>query len=78
MTSTLLALREDDARVSASNHAVQRNICFGRMDTGRGKSAYVGRLPPWDERGQLILVSGMAESAKPFYEARRALGAGPR
>ncbi|MFC4118137.1 HelD family protein [Nonomuraea zeae] len=63
------ALASEQARRLAQLNAVERGLCFGRIDEGSGQSTYVGRIGLRDERHESVLIDWRAPAARPFYVA---------
>ncbi|MEW9550615.1 ATP-binding domain-containing protein [Nonomuraea sp. NPDC050783] len=59
----------EQARRLAQLNAVERGLCFGRIDDGSGHSAYIGRIGLRDERHETVLIDWRAPAARPFYVA---------
>ena len=49
--------------------AVERGLCFGRLDHEDESRTYVGRLGLFDDDYDLLLIDWRAEAAQPFYRA---------
>lgn len=58
-------------RIAALKGGLQRNLCLGSMVQGDdgNKPTYIGRCAVWDGDHELVLVSGLAESAESFFRA---------
>ncbi|WP_327581973.1 ATP-binding domain-containing protein [Nonomuraea sp. NBC_00507] len=63
------ALASEQARRLAQLNAVERGLCFGRIDDGSGGSVYIGRIGLRDERHESVLIDWRAPAARPFYVA---------
>ncbi|MGI5271862.1 HelD family protein [Nonomuraea sp. CA-218870] len=63
------ALAGEHARRLARLNAVERGLCFGRVDDRGGETVYVGRVGLRDEEGTSVLVDWRAPAARPFYVA---------
>ncbi|SDI34306.1 HelD family protein [Nonomuraea jiangxiensis] len=63
------ALASEQARRVAQLNAVERGLCFGRIDDGSGQSTYVGRIGLRDESHESVLIDWRAPAARPFYVA---------
>ncbi|MCK2215519.1 AAA family ATPase [Actinomadura sp. ATCC 31491] len=63
------ALASEQARRLAQLNAVERGLCFGRIDDGSGVSSYIGRIGLRDERHESVLIDWRAPAARPFYVA---------
>ncbi|SDK77061.1 DNA helicase IV [Nonomuraea maritima] len=57
------------ARRLAQLNAVERGLCFGRIDDATGASMYVGRIGLRDDRHESVLIDWRAPAARPFYVA---------
>ena len=53
----------------AQLHAVERGLCFGRIDDGDGRTLYVGRIGLRDDDHESVLIDWRAPAARPFYVA---------
>ncbi|MFG1707391.1 HelD family protein [Nonomuraea sp. M3C6] len=62
-------LASEQARRLAQLNAVERGLCFGRIDDGSGQSTYVGRIGLRDEGHESVLIDWRAPAARPFYVA---------
>lgn len=62
-------LASEQARRLAQLNAVERGLCFGRVDDGSGHSVYIGRTGLRDERHEAVLIDWRAPAARPFYVA---------
>ncbi len=49
--------------------AVERGLCFGRLDREDGTRDYVGRIGLFDDEYDLLLIDWRAPAAVPFYRA---------
>ena len=49
--------------------AVQDRLVFGKLDTDKGDSRYIGRIGISSEEHEPMLTDWRAEAARPFYEA---------
>ncbi|MGW6504463.1 HelD family protein [Nonomuraea angiospora] len=63
------AMASEQARRLAQLNAVERGLCFGRIDDGAGQSTYVGRIGLRDEEHESVLIDWRAPAARPFYVA---------
>ncbi|WP_185074426.1 HelD family protein [Nonomuraea jabiensis] len=63
------AMASEQARRLAQLNAVERGLCFGRIDDGAGRSTYVGRIGLRDEEHESVLIDWRAPAARPFYVA---------
>ncbi|MEV5893844.1 HelD family protein [Nonomuraea fuscirosea] len=63
------ALASEQARRLAQLNAVERGLCFGRVDDGSGLRTYIGRIGLRDERHESVLIDWRAPAARPFYVA---------
>ncbi|WP_043636582.1 HelD family protein [Nonomuraea candida] len=63
------ALASEQARRLARLEAVERGLCFGRIDDDSGSSTYIGRIGLRDERHESVLIDWRAPAARPFYVA---------
>ncbi|MEW1839963.1 helicase, partial [Nonomuraea angiospora] len=63
------AMASEQARGLAQLNAVERGLCFGRIDDGAGQSTYVGRIGLRDEEHESVLIDWRAPAARPFYVA---------
>ncbi|KAB8189070.1 AAA family ATPase [Nonomuraea phyllanthi] len=59
----------EQARRLAQLNAVERGLCFGRIDDGSGHSTYVGRIGLRDDDHESVLIDWRAPAARPFYVA---------
>ncbi|MET8869937.1 ATP-binding domain-containing protein [Nonomuraea sp. NPDC004580] len=59
----------EQARRLAQLDAVERGLCFGRIDDGEGSSTYIGRIGLRDESHESVLIDWRAPAARPFYVA---------
>ncbi|MEV4567881.1 ATP-binding domain-containing protein [Nonomuraea sp. NPDC049419] len=59
----------EQARRLAQLDAVERGLCFGRIDDGEGRSTYIGRIGLRDESHASALIDWRAPAARPFYVA---------
>ncbi len=72
---TRQALLDRDALVArhadrlARLEAVERGLCFGRLDRRDRSRMYVGRLGLFDDESEPLLVDWRAPAAQPFYRA---------
>ncbi|MEU6716550.1 ATP-binding domain-containing protein [Nonomuraea sp. NPDC046802] len=62
-------LAGEQTRRLAQLNAVERGLCFGRIDDGAGSSTYVGRIGLRDEEHESVLIDWRAPAARPFYVA---------
>jgi DNA helicase IV len=63
------ALASEQARRLTQLNAVERGLCFGRVDDDAGQSVYIGRIGLRDERHEAVLIDWRAPAARPFYVA---------
>ncbi|NJP91655.1 ATP-binding domain-containing protein [Nonomuraea sp. FMUSA5-5] len=63
------ALASEQARRLAQLNAVERGLCFGRIDDAAGASTYIGRIGLRDEAHESVLIDWRAPAARPFYVA---------
>ncbi|GGT01165.1 hypothetical protein GCM10010156_68950 [Planobispora rosea] len=49
--------------------AVERGLCFGRIDETDGETRYIGRIGLRDADGEILLTDWRAPAARPFYTA---------
>nr|WP_240777930.1 ATP-binding domain-containing protein [Nonomuraea basaltis] len=63
------AMASEQARRLAQLNAVERGLCFGRIDDGSGRGVYIGRIGLRDERHESVLIDWRAPAARPFYVA---------
>src|SRR4051794_6385753 len=65
--------RDSFARTYASRAnqllAVERGLCFGRIDPKDGATYYIGRIGLFDDDHEPLLVDWRAPIAQPFYRA---------
>src|SRR5689334_10256216 len=54
------AMASEQARRLAQLNAVERGLCFGRIDDGAGRSTYVGRIGLRDEEHESVLIDWRA------------------
>ncbi|WP_214325046.1 HelD family protein [Nonomuraea sediminis] len=59
----------EQARRLAQLNAVERGLCFGRVDDTSGTSTYIGRIGLRDEEHESVLIDWRAPAARPFYVA---------
>ncbi|RVX40703.1 DNA helicase IV [Nonomuraea polychroma] len=62
-------LASEQARRLAQLNAVERGLCFGRVDDASGGRVYIGRIGLRDERHESVLIDWRAPAARPFYVA---------
>lgn len=62
-------LASEQARRLAQLNAVERGLCFGRIDDAAGRSTYIGRIGLRDEAHESALIDWRAPAARPFYVA---------
>src|SRR5437868_1801318 len=62
---------EQAARLARLN-AVERGLCFGRIDESDGRTTYIGRIGLRDEEYDSVLIDWRAPAARPFYVATSA------
>jgi DNA helicase IV len=48
---------------------VERGLCFGRLDSVRGETSYIGRIGLFDDDYDPLLLDWRAPVAEPFYRA---------
>ncbi|MFC5835400.1 HelD family protein [Nonomuraea insulae] len=63
------ALASEQARRLTQLNAVERGLCFGRIDDGEGQSTYIGRIGLRDEQHESALIDWRAPAARQFYVA---------
>ncbi|MEU8178381.1 ATP-binding domain-containing protein [Microbispora hainanensis] len=63
------AAAAEHARRLAQLSAVERGLCFGRIDEAGGETLYVGRIGLRDDDHTSVLVDWRAPAARPFYVA---------
>ncbi|AQZ62801.1 ATP-dependent DNA helicase rep [[Actinomadura] parvosata subsp. kistnae] len=63
------ALASEQARRLAQLNAVERGLCFGRIDDAAGAGTYIGRIGLRDESHESVLIDWRAPAARPFYVA---------
>ncbi|MFI7640807.1 HelD family protein [Nonomuraea sp. NPDC049400] len=63
------AMAAAQARRLAQLNAVERGLCFGRIDDASGAGTYVGRIGLRDEQHESVLIDWRAPAARPFYVA---------
>ncbi|MEV4177232.1 ATP-binding domain-containing protein [Nonomuraea sp. NPDC049709] len=63
------ALASEQARRLAQLNAVERGLCFGRIDDASGDGTYIGRIGLRDEGHESVLIDWRAPAARPFYVA---------
>ncbi|WP_433444463.1 HelD family protein [Nonomuraea sp. CA-141351] len=63
------AMASEQARRLAQLNAVERGLCFGRIDDASGASTYVGRIGLRDEDHESVLIDWRAPAARQFYVA---------
>lgn len=80
LTARMLVEREVTAGEQAGRlarlHAVERGLCFGRVDETGGRTLYIGRIGLRDDEHESVLVDWRAPVARPFYVATPADPAG--
>ncbi len=59
----------EHARRLAQLSAVERGLCFGRIDDADGETHYIGRVGLRDDDHESMLVDWRAPAARPFYVA---------
>ncbi|MEV0195191.1 ATP-binding domain-containing protein [Nonomuraea sp. NPDC050691] len=59
----------EQARRLARLRAVERGLCFGRIDDVSGRTLYVGRIGLRDDEHESVLIDWRAPAARPFYVA---------
>ncbi|HEX4818458.1 MAG TPA: ATP-binding domain-containing protein [Nonomuraea sp.] len=62
-------LASEQARRLAQLNAVERGLCFGRVDEESGGTVYIGRVGLRDEEHEAALIDWRAPAARPFYVA---------
>ncbi|SEH01485.1 DNA helicase IV [Nonomuraea solani] len=62
-------LAGEQSRRLAQLNAVERGLCFGRVDDGAGRSTYIGRVGLRDQAHESVLIDWRAPAARPFYVA---------
>ncbi|MFI6317398.1 HelD family protein [Nonomuraea sp. NPDC050556] len=60
-------LAEERTRRLSQLYAVERGLCFGRIDARDGSRTYVGRIGLRDDEHESVLVDWRAPAARPFY-----------
>ncbi|GAB2944220.1 HelD family protein [Nonomuraea fastidiosa] len=65
-------LAAEQARRLAQLDAVERGLCFGRIDDADGNTTYIGRIGLRDEQHESVLIDWRAPAARPFYVATAA------
>ncbi|MEV1177419.1 helicase, partial [Nonomuraea sp. NPDC049784] len=63
------AMASEQARRLAQLNAVERGLCFGRIDDASGASTYVGRIGLRDDDHESVLIDWRAPAARQFYVA---------
>jgi DNA helicase IV len=68
--------RDSFARIYAGRAsqlmAVERGLCFGRIDSVDGARSYIGRIGLFDDDHDPLLIDWRAPAAQPFYRATTA------
>ncbi|GAA2985807.1 HelD family protein [Streptosporangium longisporum] len=59
----------EHARRLARLSAVERDLCFGRIDDTGGETLYIGRAGLRDADREIVLTDWRAPAARPFYTA---------
>ncbi|MGC5016284.1 HelD family protein [Streptosporangium sp. DT93] len=59
----------EHARRLARLSAVERDLCFGRIDDTGGETLYIGRIGLRDADREIVLTDWRAPAARPFYTA---------
>jgi DNA helicase IV len=59
----------EQARRLSQLNAVDRGLCFGRMDDTGGQTFYIGRIGLHDDEYEPVLIDWRAPAARPFYAA---------
>ncbi|MEU9890833.1 ATP-binding domain-containing protein [Sphaerisporangium sp. NPDC051011] len=59
----------EHARQVARLSAIERGLCFGRLDDDAGETYYLGRAGLRDADDALVLIDWRAPAARPFYTA---------
>lgn len=59
----------EQTRRLAQLSAVERGLCFGRIDDADGETLYIGRIGLRDDDHESMLVDWRAPAARPFYVA---------
>ncbi|MEU7001907.1 ATP-binding domain-containing protein [Nonomuraea sp. NPDC046570] len=59
----------EQSRRLSQLHAVERGLCFGRIDEHGGRTTYIGRIGLRDAGHESVLVDWRAPAARPFYVA---------
>ncbi|MGN9786174.1 HelD family protein [Nonomuraea sp. ZG12] len=62
-------MASEQARRLAQLHAVERGLCFGRIDDSSGRTIYVGRIGLRDDEHESVLIDWRAPAARAFYVA---------
>ncbi|GLX02785.1 ATP-binding domain-containing protein [Microtetraspora sp. NBRC 16547] len=60
---------DEHARRVAQLSAVERGLCFGRIDDSGGETYYIGRIGLRDDEHDSVLIDWRAPAARPFYVA---------
>ncbi|MEU4835238.1 ATP-binding domain-containing protein [Streptosporangium sp. NPDC023615] len=63
----------EHARRLARLSAVERDLCFGRIDDTGGETLYIGRIGLRDADREIVLTDWRAPAARPFYTATPAV-----
>ncbi|WP_236003782.1 HelD family protein [Nonomuraea antri] len=72
---TRQAMVEREAMAAAQSlrlaqlNAVERGLCFGRIDDAAGRSTYIGRIGLRDDDHESVMIDWRAPAARPFYVA---------
>jgi DNA helicase IV len=59
----------EQARRLSQLNAVDRGLCFGRMDDTDRRTFYIGRIGLHDDEYEPVLIDWRAPAARPFYAA---------
>ncbi|WP_433351532.1 HelD family protein [Microtetraspora malaysiensis] len=60
---------DENFRRVAQLSAVERGLCFGRIDDSGGETYYIGRIGLRDDEHDSVLIDWRAPAARPFYVA---------
>ncbi|MBP2706276.1 AAA family ATPase [Microbispora sp. RL4-1S] len=63
------ATAAEKALLLARLSAVERGLCFGRIDDADGSTLYIGRVGLRDDDHSSVLIDWRAPAARPFYAA---------
>src|SRR5690606_25209183 len=59
----------EHARRLSQLSAVERGLCFGRIDDANGETLYIGRVGLRDDDHESVLIDWRPPAARPFYVA---------